>query len=49
MPMTKNSESELPSWLRENMGNWSHNNLSDDEFSKNIMWMIENQFIKIDK
>ena len=43
----KNSESELPSWLRENMGNWSQNNLSDDEFSKNIMWMIENQFIKI--
>ncbi|WP_420544508.1 PQQ-dependent sugar dehydrogenase [Nitrosopumilus sp.] len=45
----KISESELPSWLRENTGNWSQNNLSDDEFSKNIMWMIENQFIKIDK
>ena len=45
----KISESELPSWLRENIGNWSRNDLSDDEFSKNILWMVENQFIKINK
>ena len=45
----KISESELPSWLRENIGNWSQNNFSDDELSRNILWMIENQFVNVDK
>ena len=40
------SESHLPSWLRENAGQWGQGLLSNDEFSRNIQWMIDNNFIK---
>ena len=43
----EDSEQELPSEYRENVGLWSQGLLSDDEFFKSIQWMINNEFIKI--
>jgi tetratricopeptide (TPR) repeat protein len=40
-------ELKMLSWIRSNLDLWSQNNISDDEFYKNINWLEQNKFIKI--
>ena len=44
---SEDSQQGLLSGYQEDAGLWSKGLLSDDEFFKNIKWMINNEFIKI--
>ena len=34
--------------IRNNLNIWSQNETSNEEFYKNVNWLIDNKFIKID-
>nr|AIE90765.1 hypothetical protein [uncultured marine thaumarchaeote AD1000_06_F06] len=42
------NELKMISFVRNNFSQWSQNGIPDNEFYKNMNWLIENKFIKID-
>ena len=42
------NELKMISFVRNNFSQWSQNEIPDNEFYKNMNWLIENKFIKID-
>ena len=46
-PESDTYEPHLPIWLKRNAGWWSQGDLTDEEFARNLQWMIVNGFVKI--
>ena len=47
-PDIKNiDKSNIPSWIRTNAGWWSTSQISDEEFTKGIEYLIQNDIIKV--
>ena len=42
-------ELKMLSWVRGNLNLWSQGEVPNSEFFKNMNWLIENKFIKLDK
>ena len=43
------NELKMISFVRNNFSQWSQNEIPNDEFYKNTNWLIENNFIKVEK
>jgi len=44
---TTEGNHKIPSWVKNNAGWWSQGLISDDDFLKGILFMVENEIIKV--